>query len=66
MDDRTGLICEIRDNHKLIPRNILIAGCGDEEFKGFKAEWATLKGNQLIVSSHGKVELDEADNPITG
>jgi len=66
MDDRTGLICEIRDNHELIPRNILIAGCGDEEFKGFKAEWATLKGDQLIVGSHGKVELDEAANPTTG
>ena len=66
MDDRTGLICEIRDYHELIPRNILIAGCGDEEFKGFKTEWATLKGNQLIVGSHGKVGLDEAGNPTTG
>lgn len=66
IDDRTGLICEIREGHELIPRNILIAGSGDEEFKGFKSEWATLKGNQLIVGSHGKVGLDEAGNPTTG
>jgi len=66
LDDRTGLVCEIRDGHELIPRNILIAGSGDEKFKGFKAEWATLKGDQLIVGSHGKVGLDEAGNPTTG
>ncbi len=66
MDDRTGLICEIRDGHKLIPRNILITGSGDEEFKGFKAEWATLKDNQLIIGSHGRIETDEAGNPTTG
>jgi len=66
MDDRTGLICEIRDAHELIPRNILITGSGDEQFKGFKSEWATLKGNQLLVGSHGKVDLDEAGHPKAG
>src|SRR5699024_10903721 len=53
-DDRTGLVCEVRAGHQLIPRQILMAGSGDEVFKGFKSEWATLKGDQLIVGSHGK------------
>ncbi|MFA9462481.1 hypothetical protein [Thiohalorhabdus methylotrophus] len=57
-DDRTGLVCEIRDGHNLIPRQILITGSGDEKFKGFKAEWATLKDDQMVVGSHGKVGLD--------
>ncbi|MDN5936569.1 MAG: hypothetical protein L0H75_10425, partial [Nitrosospira sp.] len=39
-DDRTGLVCEIREGHKLIPRQILMTGSGDEKFKGFKCEWA--------------------------
>jgi hypothetical protein len=30
-----------------------MAGSGDEKFKGFKSEWATLKGDELIVGSHG-------------
>ncbi len=58
-DDRTGLVCEVRDEHQLIPRQILMTGSGDEAFKGFKSEWATLKGNQLIVGSHGKKPAEE-------
>ncbi|MFB6286617.1 MAG: hypothetical protein ABEK03_08590 [Candidatus Bipolaricaulia bacterium] len=53
-DDRTGMVCEIREGHQLIPRQILMTGSGDERFKGFKSEWATLKGDRLIVGSHGK------------
>jgi len=53
-DDRTGLVCEIRSGHQLIPRQILMTGSGDETFKGLKSEWATLKGDALIVGSHGK------------
>ncbi len=53
-DDRTGLVCEIRRQNQLVPRQILMTGSGDEKFKGFKSEWATLKGNDLIVGSHGK------------
>jgi soluble calcium-activated nucleotidase 1 len=53
-DDRTGLVCEVRGAHHLVPRHILMTGSGDERFKGFKAEWATLCGDQLIVGSHGK------------
>ncbi|WP_071516869.1 hypothetical protein [Geitlerinema sp. PCC 9228] len=66
LDDRTGLICEIRHEHELIPRNILITGSGDEKFKGFKAEWATLKGDQLVVGSHGRVTTDDKGNVQTG
>lgn len=53
-DDRTGLVCEIRNENQLVPRHILMAGSGDEKFKGFKSEWATLKGDQLIIGSHGR------------
>lgn len=58
-DDRTGLVCEIRDQNKLIPRQILMTGSGDERFKGFKSEWATLHGDQLVVGSHGKKAEEE-------
>lgn len=58
-DDRTGLVCEIRNNNQLVPRHILMTGSGDEAFKGFKSEWATLKGDQMIVGSHGKNAQEE-------
>lgn len=58
-DDRTGLLCEIRDDNHLVPRHILMTGSGDEKFKGFKSEWATLQGDQLIVGSHGKIRQEE-------
>jgi len=58
-DDRTGLVCEIRNENQLIPRHILMTGSGDEAFKGFKSEWATLKGDQMIVGSHGKNAREE-------
>lgn len=58
-DDRTGLVCEIRHQNQLVPRQILMTGSGDEAFKGFKSEWATIKGNELIVGSHGKKAQEE-------
>ncbi|QJD58011.1 hypothetical protein HG264_03350 [Pseudomonas sp. gcc21] len=58
-DDRTGLVCEVRDENQLVPRHILMTGSGDEEFKGFKSEWATLKDDHLIVGSHGKKPAEE-------
>ena len=48
-DGRTGLVCDIRDQHKLVPRQILMTGSGDEAFKGFKSEWATLWNDQLLI-----------------
>lgn len=58
-DDRTGLVCEIREQNQLIPRQILMTGSGDERFKGFKSEWATLWGDRLVVGSHGKRPEEE-------
>jgi len=58
-DDRTGLVCEIRNESQLVPRHILMTGSGDEAFKGFKSEWATIKGNEMIVGSHGKNAREE-------
>lgn len=66
LDDRTGLVCEVRAGHQLIPRQILMTGSGDEQFKGFKAEWATLKGDQLIVGSHGKSAAEEWVKALDG
>ena len=59
-DDRTGIVGEIRGpNNMIIPRQILMAGAGDECQKGFKCEWATLFGDELIVGSHGNVRAQE-------
>ncbi|MCQ4310857.1 hypothetical protein NAV33_02935 [Pseudomonas stutzeri] len=58
-DDRTGLVCEVRGQNQLVPRNILMTGSGDEEFKGFKSEWATLWNDQLVIGSHGKKPAEE-------
>lgn len=58
-DDRTGLVCEVRNGQQLVPRQILMTGSGDEEFKGFKSEWATLKGDQVVVGSHGRKQVQQ-------
>ena len=58
-DDRTGLVCEIRNETQLIPCHILMTGSGDEEFKGFKSEWATRWGDQLVIGSHGRKRSQE-------
>ncbi|XP_011197155.2 apyrase [Zeugodacus cucurbitae] len=51
-DDRTGLIYDIT-NDIPIPWIILLDGNGKNS-KGFKAEWATVKDQQLYVGSMGK------------
>lgn len=59
-DDRTGIVGEIRGaDNMIIPRQILMTGAGDERQKGFKCEWATLYGDELIVGSHGKTRQEE-------
>ena len=59
-DDRTGIVGELRGpKHMIIPRQMLMTGSGDEAQKGFKCEWATLFGDELIVGSHGKVRHEE-------
>eukprot|EP00002_Diphylleia_rotans_P018731 TRINITY_DN3626_c0_g1_i3.p1 TRINITY_DN3626_c0_g1~~TRINITY_DN3626_c0_g1_i3.p1 ORF type:complete len:348 (+),score=68.91 TRINITY_DN3626_c0_g1_i3:77-1120(+) len=51
-DDRTGIMFEIVGD-KVVPRTILMDGNG-ETSKGFKCEWATVKGDLLYVGSTGK------------
>eukprot|EP00771_Trimastix_marina_P001241 gnl/Trimastix_PCT/2297.p1 GENE.gnl/Trimastix_PCT/2297~~gnl/Trimastix_PCT/2297.p1 ORF type:complete len:346 (-),score=82.89 gnl/Trimastix_PCT/2297:80-1117(-) len=51
-DDRVGLVFEIKGG-KAIPRHILRDGDGDGG-KGFKCEWATVKGKTLYFGSVGK------------
>eukprot|EP00002_Diphylleia_rotans_P040221 TRINITY_DN9489_c0_g1_i1.p1 TRINITY_DN9489_c0_g1~~TRINITY_DN9489_c0_g1_i1.p1 ORF type:complete len:358 (+),score=57.85 TRINITY_DN9489_c0_g1_i1:157-1230(+) len=51
-DDRTGIVFEIIGSD-VIPRYILMDGDGLSG-KGFKSEWATIKGGLLYVGSMGK------------
>ncbi|KAL8593245.1 hypothetical protein ACOMHN_009899 [Nucella lapillus] len=52
VDDRTGVVYEIADN-KVIPWVLLSDGNGKAS-KGFKCEWATVKGQHLYVGGLGK------------
>lgn len=63
-DDRTGLVCEVRRGNQLVPRQIMMTG-GDEAFKGFKCEWATLKDDIMYVGSHGCPKT-ESGKAVTG
>ncbi|GLV44941.1 uncharacterized protein CBL_14487 [Carabus blaptoides fortunei] len=51
-DDRTGIVFEII-NDQVIPWVLLMDGDGRNS-KGFKSEWATVKGEVLYVGSMGK------------
>ncbi|KHJ77515.1 Apyrase [Oesophagostomum dentatum] len=51
-DDRTGLIYEIKDD-KAYPWVFLVDGPGNAT-KGLKAEWLTVKGDELYVGGLGK------------
>jgi soluble calcium-activated nucleotidase 1 len=48
VDDRTGIVYQISQNHKMFPWQVLADGNGKNE-KGFKAEWMTVKGNRSTV-----------------
>uniref|UniRef100_C6FFU4 Apyrase n=1 Tax=Phlebotomus arabicus TaxID=578135 RepID=C6FFU4_9DIPT len=52
IDDKTGIIFEVKHGGDLIPWVILSNGDGNQK-DGFKAEWATVKGDKLIVGSTG-------------
>ncbi|MDP2434938.1 MAG: hypothetical protein Q8P67_04290 [archaeon] len=53
-DDRTGVVFELDLEEGLaIPQSILMDG-GGRSGKGFKSEWATVKGKRLYVGSTGK------------
>ncbi|VDL82942.1 unnamed protein product [Nippostrongylus brasiliensis] len=51
VDDRTGMVYEIRGNDA-IPWVFLNSGPGNTT-EGFKAEWMTIKDDLLYVGSHG-------------
>jgi len=53
VDDRTGIIYRIVDLKNVVPWVMLNDGPGDAS-KGFKAEWMTVKDNQLYVGGLGK------------
>lgn len=57
-DDRTGSVFEILSKDAgqgslVVPRFVITEGDGDTD-KGMKWEWATVKGNDLIMGSMGK------------
>eukprot|EP00301_Raphidiophrys_heterophryoidea_P023363 c7276_g1_i2.p1 GENE.c7276_g1_i2~~c7276_g1_i2.p1 ORF type:complete len:419 (-),score=114.48 c7276_g1_i2:109-1251(-) len=56
-DDTTGIVYEVIDNH-VVPWTILVDGDRRHGTKGFKTEWATVKGNLLFVGSIGKEWTD--------
>ena len=65
-DDRTGILYEILKygtaEATVVPRNIFMEGNGDTD-KGFKTEWAAVKGDELVVASFGK-EYANSDGTI--
>jgi len=57
-DDRTGDVFEILNDQSgtgshVVPRFVITEGAGETD-KGMKWEWATVKGNELILGSMGK------------
>lgn len=62
MDDRTGLIYEVRGD-KAIPW-IYLGDGGGEAVKGFKSEWATVRDGMLYVGGLGKEWTDTKGHVI--
>ena len=56
-DDRTGIVFEVNDQRKVIPRGIFMEGDGNQG-KGQKTEWATVKDGLLYTGSFGKEYID--------
>jgi len=52
-DDRTGVIYEMLQDDRPVPRHVINEGNG-ETSKGMKIEWATVKDDLLYVGSFGK------------
>ncbi|XP_050424374.1 soluble calcium-activated nucleotidase 1-like [Adelges cooleyi] len=53
IDDKTGIIYEVLNENSLIPWVVVTEGDG-RNTKTFKNEWATVKGKNLYVGTHGK------------
>lgn len=62
MDDRTGIIYEVRGD-RVIPWVFLNDGAG-EAGKGFKSEWATVRDETLYVGGLGKEWTDNKGRVI--
>lgn len=64
-DDRTGIMFEIKQTdeggYHALPRHIIMEGDGETD-KGFKIEWAAVKGGLLYVGSFGKEYTDNDGN----
>uniref|UniRef100_A0A6B2EMQ8 Apyrase n=2 Tax=Phlebotomus kandelakii TaxID=1109342 RepID=A0A6B2EMQ8_9DIPT len=63
IDDKTGIIFEVKHGGDLIPWVILSNGPGNQK-DGFKAEWATVKDDKLIVGSTGIAFQDAKTSTI--
>lgn len=65
-DDRTGSVFEILSKNAeesfVVPRFVITEGEGDTD-KGMKWEWATVKGDELVIGSMGK-EYTRPDGSI--
>jgi len=59
-DDRTGLVYEIGESH-FSPAFVLADGDGTDG-KGFKAEWCTVKNDELYIGGMGKEWTDQKGN----
>eukprot|EP00298_Acanthocystis_sp_HF-20_P029607 c8513_g1_i1.p1 GENE.c8513_g1_i1~~c8513_g1_i1.p1 ORF type:complete len:375 (+),score=126.99 c8513_g1_i1:26-1126(+) len=62
-DDTTGIVYEITKGDP-VPWVILADGDGTDSNKGYKTEWATVKGNYLYVGSIGKEWTDAKSGQI--
>lgn len=60
-DDTTGIVYRLSEGEEPVPWVILADGAGNVN-KGFKCEWATIKGGLMYVGSMGK----EWTHPKTG
>lgn len=63
VDDRTGIIYQVQELSRVVPRFIAMEGDGDTD-KGQKSEWATVKDGELVVGSFGKEYVNAADGSI--
>ncbi|OAF68755.1 Apyrase, partial [Intoshia linei] len=53
IDDRSGIVYEIKNYDTVVPRYILSDGPGNMT-KGFKGEWATVKDKKLYIGGMGR------------
>lgn len=62
VDDRTGIVFEVTEEPKVVPRWIIMEGDGMTD-KGMKHEWATVKDGKMYLGSFGK-EFTNKDGQV--